>query len=89
MDYLDKGRGWDTEQINYMHLDLYTCKNWVDYNESDGNCSSYEKIVNSAGGDNSFSFDVYYPVVHYQLKNKTKQADIQIKLIDYTFNYIF
>jgi hypothetical protein len=72
MDYLDMGGGWDTDQINYIQLDLYTCKNGIDYNESDGNCSSYEKIVNSAGDDNSFSFDVYYPVVHYQPKNKTK-----------------
>ena len=72
MDYLDMGGDWDTEQINYMKLDLYTCKNGIDYNESDGNCSTFEKIVNTSGRDNSFAFDVYYPVVHYQPKNKTK-----------------
>ena len=72
MDYLNMGGGWDTEQINYMQLDLYTCKNGINYNETDPNCSTFEKIVNTAGGDNSFAFDVYFPVVHYQPQNKTK-----------------
>ena len=72
MDYIDMGGGWDTEQINYLQLDLFTCNNGIDYNESNPNCSTYEKITNTAGGDNSFAFDVYYPVVHYQPKNKTK-----------------
>ena len=72
MDNLNMGGGWDTEQINYVQLDLYTCKNGINYNESDPDCSTFEKIINTAGGDNSFAFDVYYPVVHYQPQNKTK-----------------
>ena len=71
MDDINMGGNWDNEYINYVQLDLYICKNGIDYDENNKNCSSYEKIIEKAGKDNSFAFDIYYPVVHYQPLNKT------------------
>ena len=57
MDDLEMGGNWDTDYVFYMQFDLYTCKNGIDYDEKNSNCSTYEKIIEAAGEDNSFSFD--------------------------------
>ena len=66
MDNIEMGGNWDTDYVFYVQFDLYICKNGIDYDENNSNCSSYEKIIESAGEDNSYSFAVFYPVVHYQ-----------------------
>ena len=70
MDNINMGGGWDTEFINYVQFDLYTCANGIDYDENNTNCSTYEDIMKAAGEDNSFAMDIYYPVVHYQPTSK-------------------
>ena len=71
MDELDMGGSWDIDFINYVEFDLFSCKNGIDYDEDNPNCSSYEKIIAAGGEDNSFEFEIYYPVVHYQPMNKS------------------
>ena len=56
MDDLEMGGNWDTDYVFYLQFDLYTCKNGIDYDEKNPNCSTYEKIIEAAGEDNSFSF---------------------------------
>ena len=60
------GGNWDTDYVFYLQFDLYACKNGIDYDEKNPNCSTYEEIIEAAGEDNSFSFDLFYPIVHYQ-----------------------
>jgi hypothetical protein len=71
MDDLNMGGGCDTEYINYVEIDLYICEDGINYDENNPKCSSYDKIIEAAGPDNSFFFDFYYPVVHFQPMNKT------------------
>ena len=71
MDDLNMGGGWDTEYINYVEIDLYICEDGINFDENNPKCSSYDKIIEAAGPDNSFFFDFYYPVVHFQPMNKT------------------
>ena len=66
MDDLLMGGNGDLDYIYYIQFDLYSCKNGIDYDENNPNCSSYEKIIEAAGKDNSFSIDLFYPVVNYQ-----------------------
>ena len=70
MDDLNMGGSWDTDYINYVEFDLYACKNGIDYDENNTNCTSYEKIIEKSTENNSFEFELYYPVVHYQPTNK-------------------
>ena len=77
MDDLDMGGSWDTDFINYVEFDLYSCKNGIDYDENNTNCSSYKKIIEAANNDNSFEFEMYYPVVHYQPMNKKNPIFVQ------------
>ena len=70
MEDLDMGGSWNTDFINYVEFDLFSCKNGIDYDENNPNCSTYERIMGAADYDNSFEFEIYYPVVHYQPMNK-------------------
>ena len=71
MENLDIGGNWDYDFVNYVEFDLYTCKNGIDYDENNNNCTSYDDLINAAQKDNSFEFEIYYPLVHYQPMNKT------------------
>ena len=84
MDDLDMGGSWDTDFINYIEFDLYSCKDGIDYDENNTNCSSYEKIMDAASDDNSFEFEMFYPVVHYQPMNK--KNPIFVKYANYFYH---
>jgi hypothetical protein len=71
MEDLDMGGNWISEFINYIQFDLYFCEDGIDYDESNDKCSSYNKIMNLIGENNSLEFDIYFPVVQFQPTNKT------------------
>ena len=71
MEDLYIGGNWDSDFLSYVEFDLYTCKNGIDYNQSNKNCTTYERIVEMTGKYNCLDFEMYYPVVYYQPMNKT------------------
>ena len=71
MENLNMGGNWDYDFVNYVEFDLYICKNGIDYDENNINCTTYERLIEAAQKDNSFEFEIYYPLVHYQPLNKT------------------
>ena len=85
MEDLFIGGNWQADFINYVEFDLYICKNGIDYNESNINCSSYEKIMESASYDNSYEMEIFYPIVYYQPYNKT--APIIVKYSNYFYHF--
>jgi hypothetical protein len=82
MEDLDVGGSWDSNFLNLITLDLYNCKEGIDYNESNINCTSYDEIEKISGDNNNFQFEIYYPVVNYQPMNKTNPI-----FIKYTNNF--
>ena len=84
MDDLEMGGNWDTDYVFYLQFDLYACKNGIDYDEKNPNCSTYEKIIEAAGEDNSFSFDLFYPIVHYQ--PMVKEKPLFVKYANYFYH---
>ena len=84
MEELDMGGSWDYDYINYITFDLYTCKNGIDYDQNNPNCTSYKKIEDAIKDYNCFEFDMYYPVVHYQPTNKS--SPISIKYNNYYYH---
>ena len=84
MDELNMGGSFDIDFVNYVEFDLFSCKNGIDYDENNTNCSSYEKIIEAGGNDNSFEFEMYYPVVHYQPMNKS--IPIFVKYVNYFYH---
>ena len=83
MEELDVGGSWDSDFLFLITFDLYACKNGIDYNENNKDCSTYEKIAEMPGNNNCFEFEMYYPIVHYQPLNKTTPI-----FIEYT-NYFY
>ena len=66
MEDLDMGGAWNSEYINYIRFDLYLCQNGINYNESDSNCTSYDKLKEAIGNNNNWYFELLYPVVQFQ-----------------------
>ena len=84
MEDLNMGGGWDSDFLFLVTFDLYACKNGIDYNEKNKNCTTYKKIAEAAGSNNCFEFEMYYPVVHYQPMNKT--TPIFVEYINYFYH---
>ena len=71
MDDLDMGGSFLTEFIHYLRFDIYYCQDGMNYNETNSKCSSFDKIMDYLGSNNSLEIDFYYPIVHFQPTNKT------------------
>ena len=69
MEELDMGGSWTSNFINYIQFDLYYCKDGIKYDESDPKCSSFKKIREFIGEDNSLDINFYYPIVQFQPEN--------------------
>ena len=53
MEDLNMGGSWNSEFLNYIRFDLYLCKDGIDYNETNVNCTSYNKFEELHGKDNN------------------------------------
>ena len=84
MEDLDVGGSWDSNFLDLITFDLYTCKNGIDYNENNKNCTTYDEILKAAGENNCFEFEMYYPVVQYQPMNKS--TPIFVRYISYFYH---
>ncbi len=71
MDDFYLGGSWLDEYINYIEFDLYYCKNGINYDENNTDCSPFESIMRYKGEDNSLELSFYYPIVQFQPTNKT------------------
>jgi hypothetical protein len=85
MEDLFMGGNWQANFINYVEFDLYICKNGIDYNESNTNCSSYDQIMQSTSNNNSYEMEIFYPIVYYQQYNKT--TPIIVKYTSYFYHF--
>ena len=84
MEELNIGGSWNSDFLNLITFDLYTCKNGIDYDEKNENCTTYEKIIEFTGENNCLEFEIYYPVVRYQPMNKT--TPIFLKYSNYFYH---
>ena len=76
MDELDMGGSWITEFINYVQFDLYYCEDGINYNETNPKCTSYDKIIDFTGKNNSLKIAFYYPIVQFQPTNIKKLVEV-------------
>ena len=84
MEDLYIGGNWNSDFLNFVEFDLFICKNGIDYDQNNTNCTTYEKIVEIAGKYNCLDFEMYYPVVYYQPMNKT--TPIFVKYTNYFYH---
>ena len=85
MEDLNMGGSWNADFMNYVRFDLYLCKDGIDYNETNSNCTSYDKFDDLHGKDNSWFFEILYPVVQFQ----PTEQNIPVLILYKTYYYIF
>ena len=83
MDDLDMGGSWISEFINYIQFDIYYCADGINYNETNSNCTTFKKIIDFVGENNSLKVDIYYPVVQFQPENKTSPVIVIYRNVFY------
>ena len=85
MEDLDIGGSWNSEFINYVRFDLYLCKDGIDYNETNHDCTKYKELEDLPGADNSLFFELFFPEVQFQPAEK----NMPILIIYRSYYYIF
>ena len=71
MENIDIGGSWNSDFVNYIRLDLNLCKDGLNYDESNINCTRPEYLTSLYGKDNNWFFELLYPSVQFQPHNKT------------------
>ena len=70
MDDLNMGGSWNSKFINYIRLDLNLCKEGINYNDSNSNCTKPEYLTSLYGEQNNWFFELLYPTIQFQPNNK-------------------
>ena len=65
-DSIKFGGNLNDKFINYLEINIFLCKEGLDYNISDSRCIKPEIIFEN---NITFYFDFYYPIVQFQPKN--------------------
>ena len=84
MENLKVGGSWNSDFINFIRFDLYMCKDGIDYDESNVECTSYENLENIYGGGESIFFELLYPIIQFQPTN----LEVPILIVYKTHYYI-
>ena len=83
-DDISFGGNWNEEFINFIEINLYLCKDGINFNISDPRCSKIEDFLKNK--NTSLSFDFYYPIVQFQPKNLKTPISIIYKNYFYRLN---
>jgi len=75
-DNIKFGGNVNNKLINYLEINLYLCKDGINYNISDSRCIKPENLFEN---NNTFCFDFYYPIVQFQPKNYKSRIAIIYK----------
>jgi hypothetical protein len=66
MDDVIVGGDWTSDYISYIEFDLYLCKEGINYDINNPDCTKYENISNYQGQNNSLVMSLYYPIVQFK-----------------------
>ncbi len=86
IDDIELGGGWNADFLNYMEIDIYICKDGIEYNANNKNCTSYEKLKSNFTKNNSWAFEYFYPIVEFQPTNYENPVLVIYKNHFYNFS---
>ena len=69
------GGSWYSDSINFLEINLYLCKDGIDYNPYNENCTNISKIVKAENNTN-WLFEFYYPLAQFEPTNKNSPMSI-------------
>ena len=63
------GGSWNKEEIYYIRIDLFLCKEGINFNETDSKCTKFNDLFYYK--NSSWLFEFFYPTVQFQpINNK-------------------
>ena len=83
MNNLDIGGSWISDFLNYVKFEVYYCKDGIDYDEKNQNCTSFEQLMNFSGVENAFEIEFYFPEVEFQPANLTNPIVLKYSYYNY------
>ena len=79
MDELDIGGNLMSELLYYIQFNLFYCEDGINYDQNNPKCTSYNKIIDTVGLNNSLRIAIYYPEVQFQPINKESPLVVSFK----------
>lgn len=86
LDNIELGGGWTAKFLNYLQLDIYICKEGVEYNETDQKCTKYQKLKDMYSKNYNWAFEYFYPIVEFQPTNYDNPILVTYKNHFYNFS---
>ncbi len=86
MEDLYIGGSWIADYVNYVRFDLYLCEDGIDYNKDNTKCTSREYLNNEIGYNNSWIFELFYPVIQFQPTVRHLPILVYYKIYYYTLS---
>ena len=68
-DNIELGGGWNADFLNYLQLDIYICKDGIEYDKNNTNCTKIENLKEFYFKNDTWVFEYFYPIVEYQPTN--------------------
>ena len=68
------GGSWGKKEIDYIEINLYLCKNGINYDELNPQCTKFNDLLKYH--NTSWLFEFYYPIVQYQPLNIKEPIDV-------------
>ena len=88
IDNIELGGGWSENFLNYIQLDIYICKNGIEYDENNNNCTKFQTLKEFYTKNDSLAFEYFYPIVEYQPTNYENPILVIYKNHFYNFSSI-
>ena len=83
---VELGGGWTSDFMYYIELDIFLCKGGINYNETNENCTTYDRLRENFVENITWAFEYFYPIVEFQPTNYENPVIVVYKSHFYNFN---
>ena len=83
---VELGGGWTSDFMNYIELDIFLCKEGINYDETNENCTTYDRLKENFVENITWAFEYFYPIVEFQPTNYENPVIVVYKSHFYNFN---
>ena len=85
IDNIELGGGWTADFLNYIRLEVSICKDGIEYDENNKNCTTYQNLRKKYSKNNFWAFEYFYPVVEFQPTNY--EHPVLVKYRNHFYNF--
>jgi len=86
IENVELGGGWTSDFMNYIELNIFLCKEGIHYDESNNNCTTFDKLKENFADNITWAFEYFYPIVEFQPTNYENPVIVVYKSHFYNFN---